>query len=152
MFTQAFLLLPRHHSPYHTALGIHYQLEEKRAHVNHFIDWVSKPLMMEDDERRRTRTIYVTTPTQHYNTNDGQWGTGEMGKTETKCTDRVDSNPRAELEKELLKPGENVDVLFDYDDLNLGMMHVRTGNDCSHYCMPGVPDVVAARLMKEILT
>ena len=107
--------------------------------------------MMEGDERRRTRTIYVTTPTQHFNTNDGQWKTGEMGKEQKSCIDRVDANPRADLENELLKPGENVDALIDFDDLNLGSMHVQRGNDCSHYCMPGVPDVVAARLMKEIL-
>ncbi|KAL3821927.1 hypothetical protein ACHAXA_008967 [Cyclostephanos tholiformis] len=132
--------------------GIHYQLGRSKKNINHFINWVSKPLMMEDDESQRTRTVYVTTPTQHYNTNDGQWKTGEMGKEQKVCINRVDANPRAELEKELLKPGENVDVLFDYDDLNLGMMHVRSGNDCSHYCMPGVPDVVAARLMREILT
>ena len=104
--------------------------------------------MMEGDERRRTRTIYVTTPTQHFNTHDGQWKTGEKPNA---CIDRVDANPRAELENELLKPGDNVDVLIDYDDLNLGMMHVQAGIDCSHYCMPGVPDVVAARLMREIL-
>ncbi len=107
--------------------------------------------MAEEDVRRRTRTIYVTTPTQHYNTKNGQWQTGSMGKENKVCIDRVDANPRAELEKELLKPGENVDVLLDYDDLNLGVMHVQRGNDCSHYCMPGVPDVFAARLMKELL-
>ena len=74
-----------------------------------------------------------------------------MGKVNKVCIDRVDANPRAELEKSLLKPGDNVDVLLDYDDLNLGIMHVHRGNDCTHYCMPGVPDVVAARLLKELL-
>ena len=107
--------------------------------------------MMQGDERRRTRTIYVTTPTQHFNTKNGQWKTGEMEKEQKTCIDRVDANPRADLENELLKPGENVDALIDFDDLNLGMMHVQWGHDCSHYCMPGVPDVVAAGLMKEIL-
>ncbi|KAL3762388.1 hypothetical protein ACHAW5_004705 [Stephanodiscus triporus] len=132
-------------------VGIHYKLERARTNINHFINWISRPLMTEDDEQRRTRTIYVTTPTQHYNTNDGQWQGGSMGKVNKVCIDSVHANPRAELEKSLLKPGYNVDVLLDYDDLNLGIMHVQRGNDCTHYCMPGVPDVVAARLMKELL-
>ena len=107
--------------------------------------------MTGDDEGRRTRTIYVTTPTQHYNTPNGQRQPWKMAKEHNVCNDRVDANPRAELEKAMLIPGVNVDVLLDYDDLNLGVMHVQRGDDCSHYCMPGVPDVVAARLMKELL-
>jgi hypothetical protein len=137
--------------PLTLSLGIHHQLEETREKINYFINWISKPLMTGDYEGRRTRTIYVTTPTQHYNTQNGQWQPEGMAKENKVCNDRVDANPRAELEKELLLPGENVNVLLDYDDFNLGVMHVQRGNDCSHYCMPGVPDVVAARLMKELL-
>lgn len=62
------------------------------------------------------------------------------------CMERVESNPRADLEKKILSPGVNVDVLLDYDDLDKGVMHVGK-SDCSHYCMPGVPDIVAARLL-----
>jgi hypothetical protein len=61
----------------------------------------------------------------------------------------IASTPIFSIER--LKSGENVDILIDYEDLNLDMMHVRRGTDCSHYCMMGVPDVVAARLMKEII-
>eukprot|EP00571_Detonula_confervacea_P013467 CAMPEP_0172306346 /NCGR_PEP_ID=MMETSP1058-20130122/7430_1 /TAXON_ID=83371 /ORGANISM="Detonula confervacea, Strain CCMP 353" /LENGTH=410 /DNA_ID=CAMNT_0013018193 /DNA_START=123 /DNA_END=1351 /DNA_ORIENTATION=- len=140
-------------------VGIHYGPGQARKHIHHFANWIAKPLMEQPSQDRakkntasasnnpsRPRTIYVTTPTQHYNTDNGQWQPG-MTKESKACVDQVQSNPRAELEKELLTPGVNVDVLLDYDDLRLGKMHVRKGNDCSHYCMPGVPDVVAARLL-----
>ena len=32
---------------------------------------------------------------------------------------------------------------FEYKDLNYGAYHVG-GKDCSHYCMPGPPDLVAS--------
>lgn len=156
-------------------VGIHYGLGESKTILNHFINRVSKPLMkvMGNDrhnfilhdgyerhgdntnnsemqpQRPRTRIIYVTTPTQHYNTPTGQWEQNMTSQT-LKCVDQVESNPRAGQEKKMLKPGVNVDVLLDYDDLNLGSMHVQYG-DCSHYCMPGPPDGVAARLMHELL-
>ena len=157
-------------------VGIHYGLGESKTILNHFINRVSKPLMkvMGNNDRRnfilhdgyekhgdntnnsemqpqrpRTRIIYVTTPTQHYNTPMGQWEQNMTSQT-LKCVDQVESNPRAEQEKKMLKPGVNVDVLLDYDDLSLGSMHVQYG-DCSHYCMPGPPDGVAARLMHELL-
>lgn len=138
-------------------VGIHYGQGRAKKNINHFANWIVKPLMEQErnitDGRSglsRPRTIYVTTPTQHFNTPTGQWVQG-MTKESKQCVDRVQSNPRAELEKELLAPGVNVDALLDYDDLELGAMHVRKNNDCSHYCMPGVPDLVAARLVEELL-
>ena len=46
--------------------------------------------------------------------------------------------------------GGNVDAVVEYDDLDLGSLHMRH-TDCSHYCLPGVPDVVAARLLRTVL-
>lgn len=141
--------------------GIHYGMGQTRKNVNHFANWIARPLMEIEraqnathpsDGRRysRPRTVYVTTPSQHYNTYDGQWQQG-MSAENKKCVDEIESNPRADLEKELLTPGVNVDAVLDYDDLSLGRLHVHKGFDCSHYCMPGVPDVVAARLLEEFL-
>ena len=39
-------------------------------------------------------------------------------------------------------------MLLDYDDLELGALHVQRG-DCMHYCMPGSADLVAARLLES---
>ncbi|KAL7523932.1 hypothetical protein ACHAXR_000365, partial [Thalassiosira sp. AJA248-18] len=134
-------------------VGIHYGVGETKQNINHFANWIVKPLLdLEKNSSNvhpRTRIIYVTTPAQHYGTNDGQWKK-PMTLESKQCVDQVQFNPRAELEKVILqRPNVSVDVLLDYDDLNLGKMHVHHGHDCSHYCMPGVPDVVAARLMEE---
>eukprot|EP00578_Thalassiosira_sp_NH16_P012411 CAMPEP_0181123316 /NCGR_PEP_ID=MMETSP1071-20121207/25830_1 /TAXON_ID=35127 /ORGANISM="Thalassiosira sp., Strain NH16" /LENGTH=310 /DNA_ID=CAMNT_0023208441 /DNA_START=356 /DNA_END=1288 /DNA_ORIENTATION=+ len=138
-------------------VGIHHSnLYQAQKKISNFANWIAKPLMKLrnlnelNDGHSPTQTIYVTTPTQHYNTSNGQWH-HHMTPEDIRCVDEIQSNPQAELEKELLTPGVNVDVLLDYDDLNLGGLHVRKGSDCSHYCMPGVPDVVAARLMEAIL-
>ena len=160
-------------------VGIHHGLWQARRIISNFANRISRPLMESNENDNNTRsnsiiagipndnagtgagtngyytrpkTIYVTTPTQHYGTSDGQWQKGRtMTAKSRQCVASVTTNPRAELEKELLQPGVNVDVLMDYDDLDLGKMHVRKGHDCSHYCMPGVPDVVGARLLDEIL-
>ncbi len=93
------------------------------------------------------RVLYLTTPTQHYNTSRGQFDAdADAGGA---CVPRVASNPRAELERAILRPG-NVSLL-EYDDLDLGALHIGRGNDCSHYCMPGKPDEVAARLVDAVL-
>jgi hypothetical protein len=69
-----------------------------------------------------------------------------MDEEKSKCVERVALNPRAALEKRILKAGYNVDVLLDWADLELGALHVQKG-DCAHYCMPGPADLVAARLL-----
>jgi len=98
---------------------------------------------------RRPKIVYVMTPSQHFNTDNGQYKQHRMDEEKSKCVERVASNPRAELEKRILKEGVNVDVLLDYDDLELGALHVQNG-DCAHYCMPGAADLVAARLLESL--
>lgn len=145
-------------------VGIHYGSGVARKYVRQFANNIVRPLAEQEGNAtlasnigngvsptpRRPRTIYVTTPSQHYGTDDGTWQKGMTAKSK-QCVDIVPSNPRADMEREILMPGINVDVLLDYGDLDLGRMHVSKGDDCSHYCMPGVPDVVAARLLEEIL-
>lgn len=146
-------------------VGIHGGPWILKKNMKNFADRIARPLIEQEEEAlynvgtegfptgedyTRTKTIYVTTPTQHYNTHDGQWQY-HMKMEEKVCIDSVPTNPKADLEKEILTPGVNVDVLLDYDDLELGRLHVQKGSDCSHYCMPGAPDVVGARLMEAIL-
>ena len=50
----------------------------------------------------------------------------------------------------ILKPGINVHGLLDaVDMMQLGHFHVGNG-DCSHYCLPGVPDLTAHSLIEMI--
>ena len=131
-------------------VGAHFTLSESQKHLEYFVREITTPLMKKDKlGQRRTKLIYVTTPTQHFNTDDGQYKRNRMDDESNKCVSQVPYNPRARVEKRVLKPGVNVDVLLDYDDLELGNLHVHKG-DCTHYCMPGAPDLIAARLLFEI--
>ncbi|EJK52315.1 hypothetical protein THAOC_28426 [Thalassiosira oceanica] len=141
-------------------VGIHGTLDMLATMLRQFVDQISLPLSSlataSEGDMGRTKTVYVTTPTQHYNTSDGQWQWHNMTQPPSKhCLARVANNPRSDLEMSILKPvglsqGGNVDAVVEYGDLDLGSMHMRH-TDCSHYCLPGVPDVVAARLLQTIL-
>ena len=96
--------------------------------------------------RSRPRLIYVTTPTQHFPTDNGQY---DMHNHSSGCIDRVEKNVRKDAEMKALTPGKNVDLMLNYNDLELGSCHIG-GDDCSHYCMPGVPDFVASRLIMAL--
>lgn len=124
-------------------LGAHASPTESREMLTSFASDIAMPLMKSEEG---PKVLYVTTPTAHFNTIDGQWQDSGMDYKMKQCVDRVARNPRADLEKQILKAGVNVDVLIDYDDLELGALHVHKG-DCLHYCMPGAADLVGARLL-----
>jgi hypothetical protein len=128
-------------------VGAHFSLSESSKILSYFASEIATPLMMKNE--RRPKIVYVMTPSQHFNTDNGQYKQHRMDEEKSKCVERVASNPRAELEKRILKEGVNVDVLLDYDDLELGALHVQNG-DCAHYCMPGAADLVAARLLESL--
>ena len=128
-------------------VGAHFSIWDSRKILKSFVSDIAKPLMMKE---RRPKIIYVVTPTAHFNTGDGQYirRKGSMNDERSKCVERVAYNPRAKQEKRILKAGSNVDVMLEYDDLDLGALHVQRG-DCLHYCMPGAADLVAARLLES---
>jgi hypothetical protein len=132
-----------------------------------------------EDGHISPRFVYVTTPTQHFQTNTGQY-TKKKGANLKHCESNVKRNPRRDIEIQSLvtlevkdtnsnvqnvienitlvdtstmaasviqnSNGNTVYELFNYgDDLNKGSYHIAFG-DCTHYCMPGIPDIVAARL------
>ena len=126
-------------------LGIHRNSRQSSKMLKSFASDIAMPLMK---SKQGPKIIYVTTPTAHFNTTDGQYLKDEMSEEKKQCIDRVTHNPKAELEKQILQEGVNVDVLIDYNDLELGALHVHKG-DCVHYCMPGAADVVGARLLES---
>lgn len=125
-------------------VGSHFSLSQSEKIVNYFASEIATPLMTKNE--RRPKIVYVMTPSQHFNTDSGQYMQHNMDEEKSKCVERVALNPRAALEKRILKAGYNVDVLLDWADLELGALHVQKG-DCAHYCMPGPADLVAARLL-----
>ena len=90
----------------------------------------------------RPMFVYVGTPTQHFKTRTGahNWNASK------ECQGTVLRNALLDRELKILKEGETVDYFVEYADLELGHLHIG-GNDCTHYCMPGVPDVVASKIL-----
>ena len=127
--------------------GIHGGAAAGKERIRTF-ETVSVPMMKALDIPLRPKLIYVTTPTQHFHSPDGQYQSNKSF-LDLGCIDNAQS-PIQAVERHFLTPGANVDAIVDYDDADLGMMHIARG-DCSHYCMPGVPDIVAARLLNSIL-
>ncbi len=124
------------------------------------------------------RLVYMTTPTQHFDEfpdpykpnkkrNKQQDGVfrpplpvPQIPSTKPtkpvlpdppqKCLKLIDIDPRREIERELLQSGKHIDSILDAIDMKeLGDLHIGRG-DCTHYCMPGIPDISAHRLVLTI--
>ena len=97
------------------------------------------------ETENRPSLIYMTTPAQHFST-DGIYHAGLHSEY---CITEVWHNYYTNYEKKYIHKGIDVDAIIFYDDAKLGHMHIGYG-DCSHYCMPGKPDVVASEVFREI--
>ena len=90
--------------------------------------------------------VYMTSSTQHFNKNGTYLG---LNNDNNFCINESLHNPRKELEEKYLIEGESIHKIVDFDDMKLGNLHIG-GNDCTHYCMPGLPDIKAELLFNEL--
>ena len=120
-------------------IGLHNSLDQISGTLQEFVDFADALRF----QRNRPQIVYLTSLTQHFDTSNGQFSPEVWGKHAT-CLSKIDANPRAELEREIVSG--HVDQIIDYDDLAMGGLHIG-GKDCTHYCMPGPPDYVAAQLV-----
>jgi len=96
---------------------------------------------------------YVRGNVPHFNSINGVYNAAESHKP---CSERVDAqaNPQF-IEDKKIFTGKLPLVGFDTDFSEVGSFHVgERGNsraDCSHWTMPGVPDVFARDIAKELL-
>mmetsp|Transcript_4507 Transcript_4507/g.4525 ORF Transcript_4507/g.4525 Transcript_4507/m.4525 type:complete len:223 (-) Transcript_4507:449-1117(-) len=95
------------------------------------------------------RLVYVSTFTQHFRTDTGIFE--ESTKKGPGCVASLNSSIRRDVELTILQAGTNVHQILVVDDLDKGGMHIGK-DDCTHYCMPGVPDITASRLLKLLAT
>jgi hypothetical protein len=125
-------------------IGLHNSLKGVRPLLEEFITFADSLRKQE----KRPKLVYITTVTQHFNTSNGQYSKQQLlsGGVGT-CLERLHQNPRARIEQEMVTG--HVDRLVDYNDVELGACHVG-GQDCTHYCMPGPPDWMAARLLQVL--
>ena len=126
--------------------GLH---KNDRTRLYQQLDNFGRELLAQRGRHSLPRWVYVTTVTQHFATSDGQYSNGRRSK---RCQPSIPSNPRLESELSVLREGVNVDRILRVDDLDAGALHVGAydGSDCTHYCMPGVPDVTAHRLLELV--
>jgi hypothetical protein len=93
--------------------------------------------------------MYVMTPTQHF-PGDLCGGYVRTNANAAACLKHASDDRRMTAERELLahfKGKNQIMTLLDAHDL--GGLHVGNG-DCTHYCQPGVPDVMAKKLFEDI--
>ena len=126
--------------------GLH---KNDRTRLYQQLDSFGRELLAQRGRHSLPRWVYVTTVTQHFATSDGQYSNGRRSK---RCQPSIPSNPRLESELSVLREGVNVNRILRVDDLDAGALHVGAydGSDCTHYCMPGVPDVTAHRLLELV--
>eukprot|EP00977_Amphora_coffeiformis_P020213 scaffold8005_cov275-Amphora_coffeaeformis.AAC.31 len=138
------------------SVGIHYSLRESEVTAQRLarIGQALQQQQQQQQQRSHSTTAlgqpqlwYMTTPTQHFDTADGQYERNHSNTSQT-CTNTTRTNPRLEMEQRVLRSGGGGVLLMEYNDLDFGYAHIGHG-DCSHYCMPGPPDLVALRLLQR---
>jgi hypothetical protein len=119
-----------------------------RNSIYRTLDQFGRALLSQGPPTDRPKLVYMNTFTQHFPTATGRFAGSMKHLPQDKyhCTEKVTTNPLLDTETDRIRAGVNVDQLFRPTDEELGMHHVG-GNDCTHYCMPGPPDVFAVRLL-----
>lgn len=110
---------------------------------------------------RRPKLVYVTSPSQHFANPTGPQNGEFHGLTKAACVSAIPHNPRRDAElAALTRPDGSIraDKIIVYESLKRGGLKVA-GNgsrdpnitaDCTHFCMPGMPDLVAAELLRVL--
>ena len=134
-------------------LGLHRE-QNRTTELKDFADFGRKLLTLPSMER--PQLIYLATVTQHFRTKSGAHehrqrqrllGQEQQQRRRLQCQPAVEANQRRDEERQLLLETVHVDHFLDYDTLDTGNLHIG-GGDCTHYCMPGPPDVVAEKLVQ----
>ena len=128
-------------------LGVHDNGNYNSINYNELSVLGSKILSLQKNTnttRTVPRLIYITSPSQHF----GPHGVHDA-KSSFNCLSNITHNVRNELEYKYFKVDKNVNGIINFNDTNLGDMHIGNG-DCTHYCQPGLPDIIAEELMIQI--
>lgn len=91
--------------------------------------------------------IYITTPSQHFASN-GLY-IHDTHKHISTCSNHITSNIRQDLEVQYIIQKETVHGVLTFNDTYLGSLHIGP-HDCTHYCMPGLHDILAENLFRYL--
>jgi len=128
-------------------LGVHDDLNTNNVQYKELSIFGKKLLELQKSTNKSNipHFMYVSTPSQHFG-NDGVF---IPVNSSFQCISSITHNIRNELEFTYLKINESVNSIIPYDDTNLGDMHIGVG-DCTHYCQPGLPDIVAEKILQAV--
>ena len=103
-------------------------------------------ILVENHNTTTPLLVVVTSPTQHFS--QSGLHTDRFSGSD-RCLASAARNTRRDAERAVLTEGRHAHLILDYDDLGLGDLHVGAG-DCSHFCMPGLPDILVERLFQGL--
>ena len=109
----------------------------------------------------RPKLVYVTSPSQHFANPSGRQNGEFRGLSKAACLSAILNNPRRDAElAALTRPDGSIraDKIIVYESLKRGGLKVAGDGssdpnitaDCTHFCMPGLPDLVAAELLRVL--
>lgn len=131
-------------------LGIHHEIDQQQAVLTKFMKYAKKMA----DTSNAPKVMYYITPAQHFNHSVEQNGLFGEKSNNTMCLQEILSDPRADMERHMLLHetttaiNKTLAAVIDPADLKAAGVHHIGSADCSHYCMPGVPDVAAREIMR----
>jgi hypothetical protein len=128
------------------SIGLHVG---NRNSIYNTLDKFGRALLSQGPDR--PKLVYMNTITQHFPTATGRFAARmiHLPLDQFSCTANVSTNPLLDTELVRIRASVNADLVFRPTDEEMGLHHVG-GNDCTHYCMPGPPDVFALRLIKML--
>lgn len=106
--------------------------------------------MQQQPRRKVPLFAYVTTGAEHFPTTSGVYDKTLLSRASFDCTNRSASTVRQTEERNLM--GKILPILgLDLVELQResGRLHVG-GNDCLHWSMPGIPDRLAASILRSL--
>jgi molybdopterin-biosynthesis enzyme MoeA-like protein len=107
--------------------------------------------LLSSPSRERPQLVYLSTVTQHFRTESGEHDPSQHQRLKAlECQPTVKANRRMDEERHSLHETVHVDRFLNYDTIDTGDFHIG-GGDCTHYCMPGPPDVTAEKLVQTWL-
>lgn len=132
-------------------IGLHLNPVARKGMYNH-LNQLGDALVTSTNGTNST-LVYLTTIAQHFQRRNGMYGSeittiNKTGVSANGCLKAIPFNPRRRDEIQAFQE-RNIDLLIHVEDESMGEYHIG-GSDCTHHCMPGVPDVTARHLLDEL--
>ena len=137
--------------------GLHHTRDSNVARLIELLDCI-------DDAKAQNKTldwpriVYLRSSPQHFWTTNGAFGGDFLNNTSQngeRCRESIDRNDR--LQEDIEKFEHRIPVLGTHLDVeSMGSYHVASikfleRNDCSHWTMPGVPDLYSREIARWII-